>query len=56
VSDCEAQESGSCGTEYAALQDCAVGEEVTCDASSGIPIVAACSAEQDAFIACLNGQ
>ena len=54
VSDCEGLEVGDCGAEYAALQACAEGESVTCDAS-GFPVVEACSNEQDAFIACLLG-
>ncbi len=43
----------SCGAEYDEYQSCAVGKAVTCDAS-GRPTVEACSAEQDAFLACMN--
>jgi hypothetical protein len=53
VSDCQSLQNGACGTGYAALQACAVGESVTCSAA-GIPIVAACATEQAAFVACLN--
>jgi len=53
VADCEALESGDCGAEYAALQACAEGEAISCSAQ-GIPVVAACSAEQTVFIDCLN--
>ena len=54
VEDCEALSAGACGTEYAALQSCAEGETITCSSGSGIPVVEACSDEQQAFIACLN--
>jgi hypothetical protein len=54
VSDCEDQRSGACSSEYEALLSCSAGEDVTCDSSSGIPVIAACSSEQAAFIACLN--
>lgn len=54
VSDCEGLEVGDCDSEYSVLQACAEGEAVTCDAS-GFPVVAACSDEQNAFIACLLG-
>ncbi len=53
VQDCQELSSGACATEYAALQGCAEGEEITCSAQ-GIPIIEACADEQDAFIACLN--
>jgi hypothetical protein len=53
VADCERLSNGACSTEYAALQACAEGEEITCG-SSGIPVIAACSTEQDEFIACIN--
>lgn len=53
VTTCEALESGSCASEYSAFQTCAEGHPITCDATSGIPVVAACESEQGAFIACL---
>jgi hypothetical protein len=53
VTDCRSLQNGACGTEYAALQACAVGESVTCSAA-GSPIVAACATEQASFVACLN--
>lgn len=53
VSQCRALGAGACKTEYAAFQACAEGEPITCG-SNGIPVVEACSAEQAAFIACLN--
>jgi len=54
VSDCESLEVGDCDSEYSALQACAEGEAVTCNAV-GLPVVEACSEEQNAFIACLVG-
>lgn len=51
--DCRALLAGDCGAEYQALQRCAVGEAVTCDAA-GLPSVTACADEQGAFVACLN--
>lgn len=51
-SDCHTFETGNCSTEYKAFQDCSVGEPVTCHASFGFPVVAACETEQGAFIAC----
>ncbi len=54
VSDCEMLLGGSCGSEFDALQSCSMGQAVTCDAS-GMPVVAPCMTEQDAFIACLSG-
>jgi hypothetical protein len=51
--DCQALERGSCGSEYQAFQVCAEGETVTCSAS-GLPTVPACTAEQQAFVACLS--
>lgn len=53
VSDCQALMNGSCGAEYRALQACAEGEAVACDAQ-GIPAIEACAAEQAAFVACLS--
>jgi hypothetical protein len=53
ISDCEALESGECSAEYAELQSCGMGEDVTCSAE-GFPIVEACSDQQAAFVACLN--
>ena len=53
VNTCVTLGAGSCGTEYAAFQSCAVGKPISCN-SDGIPAVAACSDEQAAFIACLN--
>jgi hypothetical protein len=52
VSTCKSLRTGACKTEYAAFQTCADGKEITC-ASTGIPVVEECMAEQDAFIACL---
>lgn len=56
-STCHALEAGKCGAEYATFQSCAEGEAVTCGtgALDGIPVVSACSDEQTAFIACING-
>ena len=51
--DCRALRDGACGALYQALQACAQGASVTCD-STGLPEVQACSAEQSAFVACLN--
>jgi hypothetical protein len=51
-SDCHDLESGSCGTEYAAFQDCAEGKTISCDANLGYPVVAGCETQQNAFIAC----
>jgi hypothetical protein len=51
-SDCHELESGSCGTEYSAFQDCAEGKTISCDANLGYPVVAGCEAQQNAFIAC----
>ncbi len=51
--DCAALLAGTCATQYRTLQTCAVGKAVTCG-STGIPVIAACAAEQTAFIACLN--
>ncbi len=53
VSQCNALSTGSCSAEYAALQACADGKPITCD-TTGIPVIEACSSEQDAFIACLS--
>ncbi len=52
--DCMSLGEGACGETYRAFQSCADGEAVTCG-DIGIPVVEACQAEQDAFIACLNG-
>src|SRR6185436_4208574 len=51
---CNALSAGTCGGEYATFQSCAEGEAITCSAQ-GLPIVAACSDEQAAFVACING-
>jgi hypothetical protein len=51
---CNALSAGSCGGEYATFQTCAEGEAISCSAQ-GQPIVAACSDEQAAFVACING-
>src|SRR5688572_24041574 len=40
-SDCRALASGTCASEYQALQACAEGEQVTCN-SAGLPTVSAC--------------
>ena len=53
-SDCRDLEAGKCGAEYATFQTCAKGKAITCSAQ-GLPSVAACSDEQTAFVACLNG-
>jgi hypothetical protein len=53
VSTCEMLSSGPCMVEYGAFQTCAEGKPITCS-SLGIPVVEACSTEQDAFIACLT--
>ena len=52
MTDCEALAASDCGEEYAAFQTCAEGESISCQ--NGIPVVAACSSEQTAFIACIN--
>jgi hypothetical protein len=52
-SSCHELETGKCGGEYATFQSCAEGKAITCGAQ-GMPVVAACSDEQAAFIACLN--
>ena len=52
-SDCERLRSGDCGDEYRALMRCADGEEVSCS-GAGLPVIEACEAEQNAFVACLN--
>ncbi len=54
VLDCEALSASNCGTSFLALQACAEGEVVTCS-TEGLPVVAACAAEQAAFVACLGG-
>jgi hypothetical protein len=53
VNDCQTLMSGSCGTQYRALQACADGQAITCSAQ-GLPVVQACATEQDSFVACLN--
>ncbi|HXK16952.1 MAG TPA: hypothetical protein VNG33_04090 [Polyangiaceae bacterium] len=52
-STCHSLETGTCGAEYATFQSCAEGKALSCNAQ-GIPIVAACSDEQTAFVTCLN--
>ena len=52
-SDCQLLESGSCASEYAALQSCAEGKSISCNAQ-GLPTVSACSNETAAFVGCLN--
>jgi hypothetical protein len=52
-SDCKMLESGSCASEYEALQTCAEGKQVTCS-SAGLPTVSACASETSAFVSCLN--
>jgi hypothetical protein len=54
VSDCNDQAVGECGAEFIDLLACGDGEAVTCDPNEN-PVVEACSTEQDAFVACLNG-
>jgi hypothetical protein len=51
--DCEMLRSGPCGAEYRTLMSCGEGEDVTCS-GSGLPVIEACEAEQNAFVACLN--
>jgi hypothetical protein len=51
-SDCNGFVASKCSSQFAALQSCDKGKPITCDAD-GNPIVAACSTEQDAFVACL---
>ena len=53
VTDCEETLAGECGAAYEALMGCAEGEAITCRAD-GFLVIVACSAEQDAFVACLN--
>lgn len=53
-SDCHDLESGPCGGEYRAFQDCAEGEVVTCDPDRGIPTVVGCERQQSAFISCVQ--
>lgn len=52
-SDCHALEAGNCGAKYGVLQACAQDQAVSCDAQ-GLPMVADCSDEQTAFVACLT--
>jgi hypothetical protein len=52
-SQCKALASGSCGTEYHALQSCAVGKTISCSAE-GLPSIPGCATQQNAFVACLN--
>jgi hypothetical protein len=52
--DCQRLQAGPCGESYSTFQRCAEGEPLTCN-EMGIPFVSACEAEQNAFIACLNG-
>ena len=52
--DCNRLRNDTCGTEYDALLACSMGETVTCEASSGIPIVEVCNSEQILFVACIN--
>src|SRR5512143_2235771 len=51
-SDCQMLANGTCGSQYLALQTCAEGMALTCDAS-GRPTVPGCSAQQTAFQTCL---
>jgi len=51
--DCEAMRNGPCATEYQALQTCAEGQPITCDAN-GFPVIEACSTEYATFVACLS--
>lgn len=50
--DCNMLRTGTCAAEYEALLACADDAAVTCSAN-GQPVVAACAAEQMAFVACL---
>ena len=52
VTTCESLLTGTCGTQYKALQDCGVGQAITCNA--GIPSIASCATQQTAFVNCLN--
>jgi hypothetical protein len=49
--DCAGLQSGPCGAEYEALASCSDGKPISCDAS-GIPVITACSDEQDAMVQC----
>jgi hypothetical protein len=53
VTDCEDNLAGDCGAAYEALMRCAEGEAITCR-DDGFVVIVACSAEQDAFVSCLN--
>lgn len=54
---CHTLAAGKCGGEYVTFQSCAEGKAVTCGTGTlnGLPVVEACSDEQAAFIACING-
>lgn len=52
-SDCNALLSGACGAQFKAVQSCAVGKIISCDAS-GNPKIAGCDSQQAAFLACIN--
>lgn len=52
--DCHELEAGKCGREYVSLQNCSEGQAISCGAR-GLPTVSACSDEQAAVVACLNG-
>lgn len=54
VEDCKTLAVGSCAAPYDTFRSCADGETLTCNAM-GIPTVLACSDQQQAFFACLNG-
>ncbi len=53
VGTCEALRTGTCSTQYVALQNCAEGKAITCD-STGMPVIDACATEQSTFIVCEN--
>jgi len=53
VEDCQMLSAGPCGSEFLELQACGEGQEVTCS-PQGIPVIAACPDETDAFLACIN--
>jgi hypothetical protein len=53
VSTCQSYRTGRCKAEYLPFETCAEGKPITCS-SIGIPVVAECMTEQNAFIACLS--
>jgi hypothetical protein len=51
--DCDMLLAGQCSDEYDAYLVCGEGEAVTCD-NGGYPVIEACEAERQAFLACIN--